>query len=77
MNIDFEKYRRTIEDINPFNTYGKVSGVVGLLVEGHNPEASIGEMCRVYPEGNGRTISAEVVGFKKEKVLLMPFGGLD
>ena len=77
MNIDFEKYRRTIEDIQPLNTYGKVSGVIGLLVEGHNPEASIGEMCRVYPDSNSRTISAEVVGFRKEKVLLMPFGGLD
>ncbi|MBN2397384.1 MAG: flagellar protein export ATPase FliI [Deltaproteobacteria bacterium] len=77
MNMDFERYRRTVEDINPFNTYGKVSGVIGLLVEGHNPEASIGEMCRVYPDGTGRTISAEVVGFRKEKVLLMPFGGLD
>jgi len=77
MNMDFDKYRRTIGDINPFNTYGKVSGVIGLLVEGHNPEASIGEMCRVYPDGTGRTISAEVVGFRKEKVLLMPFGGLD
>jgi flagellum-specific ATP synthase len=77
MNMDFERYRRKIEETNPFNTYGKVSGVVGLLVEGHNPEASIGEMCRVYPDGTGRSISAEVVGFRKEKVLLMPFGGLD
>ena len=77
MNIDFEKYRRTIEDTNPLNTYGKVSGVVGLLLEGHNPESSIGEMCRVYPEGTDRAVSAEVVGFKKENVLLMPFGGLD
>ena len=77
MNLDFDRYRRTIEGVNPLNTYGKVSGVIGLLLEGHNPEASIGEMCRVYPEGRDRTISAEVVGFRKEKALLMPFGGLD
>jgi len=79
MNIDFEKYRKAIRETNPFDTYGKVSGVIGLLVEGRNPEASIGEMCRVFPEGNGtgNTISAEVVGFRKENVLLMPFGDLD
>ncbi|RLB94789.1 MAG: flagellar protein export ATPase FliI [Deltaproteobacteria bacterium] len=77
MNMDFEKYHRTIEDIKPFNIYGKVSGVVGLLVEGHNYGVSMGEMCRIYPNGSNRTISAEVVGFKKERALLTPFEKLD
>ncbi|MEA3486399.1 MAG: flagellar protein export ATPase FliI [Thermodesulfobacteriota bacterium] len=77
--MDFEKYHRIINGIDPLITYGKVSGIVGLLVEGHNPGTSIGEMCRIYPNGNGngRTIGAEVVGFRDKKVLLMPFGNLD
>jgi len=75
--MDFEKYHRIIKATNPFNVYGKVSGVIGLLVKGYNPGASIGEMCRIYPNGNNRTIGAEVVGFRKKKVLLMPFGNLD
>ena len=75
--MDFEKYHRIIKATNPFNVYGKVSGVIGLLVKGYNPGASIGEMCRIYPNGNNRTIGAEVVGFREEKVLLMPFGNLD
>jgi len=70
--MDFEKYHRTIKDIDPLVTYGKISGVIGLLAEGHNPGTSIGEMCRIYPDGNGGTIGAEVVGFRNEKVLLMP-----
>ena len=77
MNMDFEKYHRIIKDTNPFSVYGKVSGVIGLLVKGYNPETSIGEMCRIYPDGNNRTIGAEVVGFREEKVLLMPFENLD
>ena len=77
MNIDFDKYHRTIKDINPFTIYGKVSGVIGLLVEGHNPGTSIGEMCRIYPNGNAGAIGAAVVGFRKEKVLLMPLEDLD
>lgn len=77
INMNFEKYHKTIKDINPFSVYGKVSGVVGLLVEGYNPETSIGEMCRIYPNGGNRAIGAEVVGFREEKVLLMPFGKLD
>ncbi len=80
-NIDFKKYQKIVAGINPFNSYGKVSGVIGLLVEGHNPEASIGEMCRVYPDGDETretaSLPAEVVGFRKENVLLMPFGDLD
>jgi len=34
-------------------------------------------MCRIYPNGNNRAIGAEVVGFRDEKVLLMPFANLD
>jgi len=75
--MDFEKYHRTIKDIDPLVTYGKISGVIGLLAEGHNPGTSIGEMCRIYPDGNGGTIGAEVVGFRNEKVLLMPLANLD
>jgi len=75
--MNFEKYHRIINGIDPLITYGKVSGVVGLLVEGHNPGTSIGEMCRIYPNGNGRTIGAEVVGFRDKKVLLMPLEKLD
>ncbi len=75
--IDAEKYHEIIKHINPFSIYGKVSSVVGLLVEGHNPGTSIGEMCRIYPNGHGGTISAEVVGFRQGKVLLMPLKNID
>ena len=75
--MNFEKYHRIINDINPLITYGKVSGVVGLLVEGYNPGTSIGEICRIYPNGNSRTIGAEVVGFRDKKVLMMPLEKLD
>ncbi|MBW2593361.1 MAG: FliI/YscN family ATPase, partial [Deltaproteobacteria bacterium] len=76
-SMDTEKYHRKIKDINPFSIYGKVSGVVGLLVEGHNSGASIGEICRIYPNGHSRVINAEVVGFRHGKVLLMPLKNLD
>jgi flagellum-specific ATP synthase len=75
--MDFEKYHKIIKDTNPFSVYGKVSGVIGLLVKGYTSGTSIGEMCRIYPAGNNRTIGAEVMGFMEEQVLLMPFGNLD
>ena len=74
--MDFAKYHRIIENINPLKVYGKVSEVTGLLVEGHDPGASVGEMCRIYPHNSSDLISAEVVGFRKGKVLLMPIESL-
>ena len=77
MNKDFERYHRTIANIEPFSVYGRVSGMIGLMVEGRGSGNSVGEMCRIYPNGKERAISAEVVGFKEEKVLLMPLDDLD
>ncbi|MBW1670620.1 MAG: flagellar protein export ATPase FliI [Deltaproteobacteria bacterium] len=74
---DFEGYYRIIEGVDPIKVYGKVTEVIGLLVEGYDPGSSIGKMCQIYPNGDIRPISAEVVGFRKGKVLLMPLEGLE
>jgi len=78
MNMyDFEGYYRTIEGLDPIKVYGKVSEIVGLLVEGYDPGSSIGKMCHIYPRTGIGPVSAEVVGFKKGKILLMPLEGLE
>jgi len=69
--LDFAKYQRVLERVNPIKVYGKVSEIVGLVVEGNGPAASIGELCSLLPTGN-KPVIAEVVGFKKGKVILMP-----
>ncbi|MCE5282411.1 MAG: flagellar protein export ATPase FliI [Deltaproteobacteria bacterium] len=70
--IDFAKYHRSLEQINPIRVHGKVSEIIGLVVEGHGPAASIGEVCMIASGGLEKQLPAEVVGFKKGKVLLMP-----
>lgn len=77
MNTHLERYYRTIEQINPIRLYGKVSKIVGLLVEGHDTGSSIGEMCRIYPNSHSDAIMAEIVGFRNGKVLMMPIEGLN
>ncbi len=72
MKIDFATYHQRLRDFNPIQVHGKVSEIVGLVVEGHGPAVSLGELCAIHPAGGGRAIAAEVVGFKKGKVLLMP-----
>jgi flagellum-specific ATP synthase len=71
-NIPFERYKQILSRTNPIRIYGKVGQIVGLVVEGNGPGTSLGEICRIYPHGGENPINAEVVGFKKGKVLLMP-----
>ena len=57
-----------------FNKLGKVVNVVGLTVESSGPDATLGDICKIYTD-NLKTnyIVAEVVGFKDNKTLLMPY----
>jgi flagellum-specific ATP synthase len=70
--IDFARYHRLLDQANPIRLYGKVSEIIGLVVEGNGPAASIGQLCGIFPGGAEQPLPAEVVGFKKGKVLLMP-----
>ena len=70
--IDFAKHHRLLEQANPIRIHGKVTEIIGLVVEGNGPAVSIGELCGIFPAGSAKPITAEVVGFKKGKVLLMP-----
>jgi flagellum-specific ATP synthase len=72
INVDFTKYGRMLDQANPIRIHGKVSEIIGLVVEGFGPAASIGEVCGIFPNGQEGCLNAEVVGFKKGKVLLMP-----
>jgi flagellum-specific ATP synthase len=74
--VDYEKYRRLLNQVNPIRVHGKVSEIVGLVVVGHGPVASIGEICGIFQGGSDKPLPAEVVGFKNGKVLLMPLQSL-
>ncbi len=73
--VDFNKYMLALDDIRPIRFNGKVTQVVGLVIEGYCPDAAVGSICEIFPQG-GETILAEVVGFKDNKTLLMPLGEL-
>ncbi|ADA66940.1 MAG: Flagellar protein export ATPase FliI [Thermotoga sp. 47_83] len=64
------KKKLSEEDFNKFN--GRVTRVVGLTVESKGPDAFLGEMCKISLQ-NGKNALAEVVGFREESVILMPY----
>lgn len=71
--IDRKKYIKAL-DMTYFKKMGKVMNVVGLTIESAGPDAKMGDLCRIYKEGrSGEYILAEVVGFKNNHTLLMPY----
>lgn len=52
---------------------GHVTKIVGLVIEADGPLLCIGTRC-IIAAANGNTIAAEIVGFKENRVLLMPYG---
>ena len=76
LKIDLNKYRRLLENSDYIEYRGKVSKVVGLTIESDGPEVNIGELCRLSTTKGNEVIEAEVVGFKENKVLLMPLGDM-
>lgn len=59
--------------INPYHRLGRVSQVVGLMIESAGPNASVGDLCKIYIPNEPTPVLAEVVGFNNEHVLLMPY----
>ncbi|AMA72669.1 MULTISPECIES: flagellar protein export ATPase FliI [Aneurinibacillus] len=74
--LQLNKYLDVLQRVNPIRVNGKVSQVIGLTVESMGPNVKIGEICNIYPESSPAPVPAEVVGFKDNKVLLMPLGEL-
>ena len=73
--INLQKYRDALEDCKTVKLTGKVTQVVGLVIETQGPTVSVGELCYIYPKKSGvEPIPAEVVGFRQGRVMLMPVG---
>lgn len=67
-----QKLLQHIDNIDSFKRYGRIENVVGLMIESTGPKVSIGDICKIHMEPK-REVLAEVVGFRGNNVLLMPF----
>jgi flagellum-specific ATP synthase len=54
--------------------HGFVSNLIGLIVEVTGLEAEVGEVCLIAAARGAPPVSAEVVGFRDGRTLLMPLG---
>jgi flagellum-specific ATP synthase len=60
-----------------YTRLGRIEQIVGLTVEANGPSCNIGDICIISAEDSNREMSAEVVGFRGNKVLLMPYGDMN
>ncbi|WP_054706763.1 flagellar protein export ATPase FliI [Bacillus sp. JCM 19041] len=62
-----------VTHLNPYKWYGYVKQVTGLTIESAGPRTFIGELCYILVGRHSKQkIRAEVVGFREDRVLLMP-----
>lgn len=66
------RYLHRVTSLDDLPRVGSVQRVVGLTVEARGPRAEVGELVEIRPVGRPPLL-AEVVGFDKETLLLMPF----
>ena len=71
--MNFAIYQQVLRETESIIHKGKVDKIIGLVIESVGPQSNIGDVCRIYTARGDKSIRAEVVGFKEEKVLLMPF----
>jgi flagellum-specific ATP synthase len=65
-----------LDDVEPLAISGRVAQAVGIVIEGYGPMTTVGELCQITREDGGAPIPAEVVGFRGDRVLLMPLGDM-
>lgn len=75
--LDLDKYYRLLD--SPLEKkYGKVAKLIGLTIESIGPVANLNDLCIIY-SGKRREngVYAEVVGFRDNRILLMPYGDME
>ncbi len=72
--IDWDKHNKEVLQTETMLVGGKVHQVVGLTVEAVGTDAKLGDQCEIFSVRNDSSVQAEVVGFRDDKLLLMPLG---
>jgi flagellum-specific ATP synthase len=73
-DLQLERYEALLDRIHLTEDSGKITQVVGHVMTGYLPGATIGSVCAVHPSMGFPKFLAEVVGFRDRNVVLMPLG---
>ncbi len=68
---------RQVYNAEPYSLTGKIENIVGMSIEASGGRAAVGDICRIYNGDSGGQVTAEVVGFKNDHILLMPYSDMN
>lgn len=72
----WERWAGALQQVDETPRTGRIVQVVGLGIEALGPDAEVGEIVMLHPR-SGAPILAEVVGFRNDRLLLMPLGEME
>lgn len=75
--LNFAGFRDDIKESDLFRYMGRIEKIVGMTIEASGPPCNIGDVCRIFSKDMQSYIHAEVVGFNKSNILLMPYTELE
>ncbi|MFN3533790.1 MAG: flagellar protein export ATPase FliI [Desulfatiglandales bacterium] len=72
--FNFDRFLKAVDNMNTIRMCGTVTKVVGFVTEALGPAVSIGSLCEICSREGKKRVKAEVMGFKNNRVLLVPLG---
>lgn len=77
--MKLNELNETINNSKTISKIGKIVEIIGLTLVADGPESSIGDFCHIISQNGNEEeiIYAEVVGFRQDRILLMPLGSID
>ncbi|HEY7065160.1 MAG TPA: FliI/YscN family ATPase [Chloroflexota bacterium] len=70
---DLTKYQTALRQHSALRFQGRVAQVIGLSIEIEGLRLAVGDVCTIHPDNDGPYFSAEVVGFRDDRLIVMPF----
>ncbi|OPZ16053.1 MAG: putative ATP synthase YscN [candidate division BRC1 bacterium ADurb.BinA364] len=74
VDLDIEAMADFLRRTETIAVTGRVTQVIGTIIEGQVPDCSIGRLCDIVASPFDPPVKAEVVGFRQDKALMMPLG---
>lgn len=71
---DAQAAEKILQGTEPVREEGRVTNIVGTVIEARGPAVTVGEQCDLLGSERQLLTRAEVIGFRKNRVLLMPLG---
>lgn len=73
----FKNLAAEISKADTINRIGKIENIVGMAMEASGGDSNVGDIVKIFNEDKGQEITAEVVGFKNDKIQLMAYDNID